>query len=185
MLTSRLLEGASSLLALTGVAALSHGRRWGWLVAALSSLGYVFFTWQLGLRGQMLLNGVYLVAQLAGWAGWGEGSFRRDRRAYAWLLAALPLGILMQTQMQPLDGWLTAVSLCAQGMTTMRYAEVWRCWLLIDLVSAYLYASRGAWFTCVLYGVFALVAESAHRHWARLAAGAERMTEKEPPYASQ
>jgi nicotinamide mononucleotide transporter len=160
------LELLCSLSALVGLAALSHGRRWGWLLAAVSSLGYCVFNWLIALHGQALLSAVYLVTQVHGWAHWGATSrFQNRPRAFFWLLPAVPLTYFLRRYMQGLDAAITAFSLMAQLMTTAQIAQVWRVWLVIDLAAAVLYAQIGAWTTCGLYVIFAAVAESAHRQW--------------------
>jgi nicotinamide riboside transporter PnuC len=170
---------------LLGLLALSQGRRWGWLVATAASLGYVEFCWHQGLAGQALLNLVYALTQLWGWRD--QPTFRSHRGAYAWLLPALPLGWLLQSWLTPVDAWLTALALAAQGMTSAKMREVWRCWVVIDLATATLYVSHQAWATAALYCVLAVVAEGAHRTWIqdRSEEGGQACTEKGSPYARQ
>ena len=154
-----------SMSSLIGLLALSQGRRWGWLLATLSSLGYVSFCWQRGLPGQALLNLVYAATQIWGWRD--QPRFHSQARAYRWLGLALPLGLVLQAYLTPADAWLTALALCAQLMTCLKISEVWRYWVVIDLATAALYADAQAWATALLYLVLAGVAEAAHRTWSK------------------
>lgn len=173
-----LVEAISCAAALLGVAALSHGRRPGWLLASLGSLGYVYWNWKLNLPGQATLNLVYLVTQLWGWLHWGkQPTFRSSPTAHRWLLTIFPLALTLQIFWNAADAWLTAAGLVVQSLTAGGIQQVWRYWVVIDLASAALYGYHQAWLTAGLYLIFAGIAESAHRHWvnqAKSPAGPDR-----------
>ena len=157
------MEVALALFSLVGLGALSQGRRWGWIVATLASLGYVGFCWSLQLPGQAFLNLIYAVTQ--GWGWQAEPVFRSQPRALRYLWLAPALGLALMNWLTPADAWLTATALIAQGLTAQKVSQVWRVWLLIDVASAILYAQQQAYPTALLYLVLAGVAEAAHRTW--------------------
>ena len=157
------MEVRLALFSLLGLAALSQGRRWGWLVATLGSLGYVGFFWNLHLPGQAFLSLVYAVTQAWGWQA--DPIFRSQPRALRYLLLIPALALPLTHWLTSADAWLTAAALVAQGLTAQKVSQVWRVWLLVDLASAALYAHQGAHFTAGLWVVFAGVAEAAHRTW--------------------
>ncbi|MBN9418051.1 hypothetical protein ABS71_04330 [bacterium SCN 62-11] len=157
------MEPALALISLLGLAALSQGRRWGWSLSTLASLGYVGFFWQIQLPGQAFLSLVYAVTQAWGWRA--DPVFRSQPRALWFLLAVPPLALVLQQGLTPMDAWLTAAALITQGLTAQKVSQVWRLWLVIDLASAAFYAQQGAYYTAALYGILAAVAESAHRTW--------------------
>jgi len=157
------MEIALALVSLLGLAALSQGRRWGWVVATVASLGYVWFCWQLKLPGQAFLNLVYALTQAWGWRD--EPRFHSHPRAWRWLLLTPLPALALQQILSPLDAWLTAAALITQALTAAKVREVWRIWFVIDLASSVLYAQQHAWPTALLYLVFAGVAEAAHRTW--------------------
>lgn len=159
------MEVALALFSLLGLAALSQGRRWGWLVATLGSLGYIGFFWRLQLPGQAFLNLIYAVTQAWGWQA--DPVFRSQPRALRYLLLIPALAVGLDRWLTPADAWLTAAALVAQGLTAQKVSQVWRIWLLVDLASAALYAQQQAYATALLYVVFAGVAEAAHRTWRR------------------
>lgn len=157
------MEVALALLSLLGLAALSQGRRWGWLIATLGSIGYIAFFWQLHLPGQAFLNLVYAVTQAWGWQA--DPVFRSQPRALRYLLVIPALALPLTYWLTPADAWLTAAALIAQGLTAQKVSQVWRVWVLVDLASAALYAQQEAYATAVLFVVFAGVAEAAHQTW--------------------
>jgi len=157
------MEIALALVSLLGLAALSQGRRWGWAVATLASLGYVWFCWQIKLPGQAFLNLVYAFTQVWGWQS--EPVFRSQPRAWRWLLLTPLLALALQQFLASGDAWLTAAALITQILTAAKVRQVWRFWVLIDLATSVLYAQQQYWATAVLYLVFAGVAEAAHRTW--------------------
>lgn len=159
------MEIALALSSLLGLAGLSQGRRWGWLLATLSSLGYVGFCWALNLPGQAFLMLVYALSQAWGWRD--NPVFRSQPWTWRyWALAPL-IALPLLRWLSPADAWLTGLALVAQALTTQKVSQVWRPWVLIDLASAGLYASRQAYATAVLYVLFAALAEAAHRTWCR------------------
>lgn len=157
------MEPALALLSLLGLVALSQGRRWGWALSVLTSLGYIGFFWRIHLPGQAFLSLVYAVTQAWGWRA--DPVFRSQPRALWWLLAVLPMALALQQWLTPVDAWLTAAALITQALTAQKVSQVWRLWLLVDLASAAFYAEQGAPYTAALYLVLAGVAESAHRTW--------------------
>ncbi len=177
------LEWLLCLTALLGVTALSRGRRWGWLLASLASLGYVGFCWHLDLKGQSLINLLYVLTQLWGWWHWQhQPAFRFSASTPRSLLLILPIGLLLAQVLQAWDAWLTAATLIVQVLTSRGVAQAWRYWVVLDLATAGLYVHKEAWATAMLYLVFAGVAESAHRYWRNPPedAGMRGRTEKEP-----
>lgn len=157
------MEVALALFSLFGLTALSQGRRWGWLVATLGSLGYVGFCWRLHLPGQAFLNLIYALTQAWGWQA--ESIFRSQPRALRYFIIVPGLALALQNWLAPADAWLTAAALIAQGLTAQKVSQVWRIWLVINLATATLYAQQHAYPTALLYLVFAGVAEAAHRTW--------------------
>ena len=156
------MEIALALVSLLGLGALSQGRRWGWALATLASLGYVWL-WHLKLPGQAFLNLIYALTQAWGWRQ--DPQFHSRPRAWRWLLLTPLLALALQQILTPGDAWLTAAALIAQALTAAKVREVWRIWLVIDLASALFFAQQQAWPTALLYLVFAAVAEAAHRTW--------------------
>lgn len=167
------MEIALALSSLLGLAALSQGRRWGWLLATLSSLGYVGFCWGLQLPGQAFLNLIYALTQAWGWRA--DPVFRSQPWSWRWWGLAPAIALPLAHWLSPADAALTGAALVAQGLTAQKVSQVWRCWVAIDLATCGLYASRQAWATAVLYVIFAGVAEAAHRTW--MAGGGVRETE--------
>lgn len=157
------MEWLLALASLLGLYALSHGKRWGWLLSTAGSLGYALFFWGKDLFGLAGLNLIYAATQLYGWRG--ESRFHSRPRALLWMLAALPLALGLQRYTGPADAWLTAPALLAQLLTAAKVGQVWRVWLVLDLASAGYFAAQGWWGTAGLYLVLAAVAESAHRAW--------------------
>lgn len=157
------MEVALALFSLVGLAALSQGRRWGWMLATLGSIGYAGFFWRINLPGQAFLSLVYAITQAWGWQA--DPIFRSQPRALRYLLLIPVLALPLTRWLSAADAWLTGAALIAQALTAQKVSQVWRVWLIVDLASAALYAQQQAYATAVLYLVFAGVAEAAHRTW--------------------
>ncbi|MBS2036637.1 nicotinamide mononucleotide transporter [bacterium] len=159
------MELALALTSLLGLAALSQGRRWGWLLATLSSLGYVDFFWRQALPGQAFLNLVYALSQA--WGARENPIFRSQPWTWRWWLLAPLIALPLLRWLTPGDACLTALALVAQALTAQKVSQVWRAWVLIDLASSAFYVQHHDYATAALYLILAGVAEAAHRTWCR------------------
>ena len=64
-----------------------------------------------------------------------------------------------------IDAFTTCYSLSATYMVTKKIIGNWLYWIVIDLVSIYLYAQRDYYLTAVQYGLFTLLAVYGYKVW--------------------
>lgn len=69
------------------------------------------------------------------------------------------------------DAGTTAASIVAMWMLSRKYVEQWLVWLVVDVVTVWLYAYKGISFTAGLYTLYSLLAVAGYLRWRRLAAG--------------
>ena len=84
-------------------------------------------------------------------------------------IATLLLGYLFARytdQANPyVDAFTTSFSLAATFMVTRKILENWIYWILIDIVSIYLYAERGLQLTAMLFLIFTILAIVGYFSW--------------------
>lgn len=158
-----------------------------WPLAIAASLLYGLLFLSSKLYGEAGLQ-LFFVA-IAGW-GWWQWRFgtqdggaplavralsrsRLGGLALLTLLAWPALGLLLDhatdSDVPYFDAFPTAVSVAAQWLLGRKYIENWPTWVLVNVVSVGLFASKGLWLTAVLYALFAGLALIGWRAWARLA----------------
>ena len=63
------------------------------------------------------------------------------------------------------DALPTALSLVGQVLLGRKFIENWLVWLVVNVISVALFAYKGLWLTCLLYGLFALMSVWGWRAW--------------------
>ena len=125
--------------------------------------GWGWWQWRFGTQG----GGVPLVVRALG---------RRQLGALtalallAWPLLGLLLDHAKDSDVPYFDAFPTALSVAGQWLLGRKYIENWPTWVLVNVVSVGLFASKGLWLTALLYALFALLALAGWRAWARLGA---------------
>ena len=147
---------------------------------------YAWVFWNARLYSDALLQGVFLAAQLYGWANWSRAVARqgdvqvgrlsgpaRARWVIATVAAALGWGTLMarltDAAVPYLDAAVAMASIAAQLLMAQRRVENWWAWVLVNLMSLALYASRGLWWTFGLYTMLLGIALWGLAQWQRAA----------------
>ena len=74
----------------------------------------------------------------------------------------------------------------AQFLLTWKFFENWTLWIVVDVVSIFVYAYKGLWPTTALYAAFLVVCVQGYREWrATLAAAGNSVSQpvSNPPMA--
>ena len=66
------------------------------------------------------------------------------------------------------DAFTNALSFVALWALARKYAEQWLLWIIVDLVSCYLYIVKGIPFKAFLYGLYVVIAILGYRKWLRM-----------------
>lgn len=162
-----------------------------WVVGFLTSLVYVFVFLFAKIYADMGLQAYYVGISVYGfyqWT-WGKGeispkenSAPSGRILYAHLSIPLLAGIiatlallfaflwyiLHQFTDSPIpagDAFTTAVGIVATWMLARRIIEHWIFWVIVNLVSVYLYYLRGLYPTMLLYCCYAILSVAGYYNW--------------------
>ena len=165
-----------------------------WLVGVLTSVAAMWVFFRQGLYASFALNTYYLVTSFIGLWQWSrdkkklvsEGDRIHLNRLTAktvavsavvmvlgtfglvelmqWLNSA---GILQENPMSYLDSAATILSAIATWWLVRSYIQQWWLWIVADLMSTILCASRGMWWMTALYAAYTLSAVYGWAHWHR------------------
>ncbi|MDG1332934.1 MAG: nicotinamide riboside transporter PnuC [Crocinitomicaceae bacterium] len=165
-----------------------------WFFAAVSSGIYVYLCIDGQLYIESVLQVFYVVMAIVGWFSWRNNSGIESQELDAslgidaskeeiktWPISyhlynlaisggiAFILGVCFDTltdQANPYaDAFTTVFSLAATFMVVRKVLENWIYWIVIDLVSIFLYHHRGYSLSAVLYFVFTLLAIAGLIAW--------------------
>lgn len=174
------LEWIAVLTSLTYVILIARKSSVGWFFAALSSGVYVYICFVSQLYLETMLQIFYV-----GMACWGLISWNRSRNRadfitrwrlsfHVWIvlistMLTMLLGYLFDSctnQSLPyLDAFTTVFSIGATFMVVRRVLENWFYWVIIDIVSVYLYYYKELNMTALMYCAYAVIAILGYYKW--------------------
>ncbi|MGB1104759.1 MAG: nicotinamide riboside transporter PnuC [Crocinitomicaceae bacterium] len=151
-----------------------------WLFAFIGSALFVYLCYIGELYIESILQLFYVAMAVVGWIYWKKSETDR-LEIKTWTLnqhginiiisgaVAALLGYLFSTytnQANPyVDAFTTCYSLLATFMVTKKVLGNWVYWIIIDIVSIYLYAQRDYHLTAVQYVIFTVIAVFGFMAW--------------------
>jgi nicotinamide mononucleotide transporter len=169
---------------LAAVAVLLQWRehRLAWWCILLSSILYIEVFARAQLFWDATLQTIFIALAIRGIASWGRA---RDRLSISTrpalfhrvaIGAALTVAFLLTygsvhfRGLSPLvafaDGFIFSFSVLAVALTERKVLECWIYWIVIDIVAALLYWTRGLELTAMLYAFYVPLAVFGYRSWA-------------------
>ena len=156
---------------------------WNWPIGIANNLVYGLIFFQARLYADMTIQIVFALISVYGWISWlrgntTSGGFPVTRTPLGLALVCLAIGVagtwawsLFLARINdsaPLLDALTAVmSLIAQYLMTRKFLENWTIWIVVDIISVGLYASRHLYLTAVLYAIYIAMCVVGAIEWKR------------------
>jgi nicotinamide mononucleotide transporter len=185
-----MLEIIAVVVSFLGIWLTAKRRMLCWPVNLLACALYFRIFLDVRLYSDMVLQGLFGIAILYGWAVWARGKEASGEivvrplppvTAGAGLAAgaagALAIGWLTSVYTDAalpwMDAALSSFSLVAQYWTARRHAASWLLWILVDTLYVGMFAFKGLWLTAGLYAAMTILAVLGYRGWRRAQEGAE------------
>lgn len=163
-----LLEVAASLLVLVNVWLVARRSMWNYAFGFAGTFLYIFVYFHAKLYSDTLLQVFFAVAQLYGWQQWHRSEEKsgevvverltwpmRVTVGIAILVATFCWGALVHRYTDAVLPWWDAgvamASIAAQILMSVRRIENWWLWLVANVMTVGLCASRHLWPTAALY----------------------------------
>jgi len=183
------LELIAMLLSLAYVILAAKGSLWCWPAAFISTALYTYIFYDVLLLMDSALNAYYLLMAVYGYWQWSKHTSstvnkRAELTVVSWGLSwhvksclaltivALALGYVMANYTPAdfpyLDTFTTVYAVFATYLVTQKVLENWLYWIVIDIVSIYLYIEKGLVPTTVLFIIFVIVACYGYVKWLKL-----------------
>ncbi|QSX32261.1 nicotinamide mononucleotide transporter [Shewanella avicenniae] len=175
-------EGVAVLLALAYLLLAMKANAWCWGAALASTAIYTVLFWKVSLLMESVLNVYYMAMAVYGYWMWRRGGEDQQGLAvctwplakHLWVIgltsvASLLVGYVMANYTQASFPYLDAATTCFAVLTTYLVAqkvlENWLYWVVIDLVSIYLYFSKGLMLTSLLSALYVGMAIGGYLLW--------------------
>jgi nicotinamide mononucleotide transporter len=155
-----------------------------WPTGLATSLLYIVVFFNSRFYADMGLQFYYVFISIYGWYLWMRGNpadhataitvSRTGRKsAILFAIASLILFVLIayillnhtDSPVPYMDAATTALSIVATYMLARKIIEHWLIWIVVDLVSAGLYAYKGLWPTTILFLVYTVMAFIGYNQW--------------------
>jgi len=183
------LELIAMLLSLAYVILAAKGSLWCWPAAFISTALYTVIFYDVLLLMDSALNAYYLVMAIYGYWQWSKSNDKSQASSAelsieSWSLSwhvkvctslaflAVCLGYFMDNYTAAdfpyLDTFTTVFAVFATFLVAKKVLENWLYWIIIDLVSIYLYIEKGLIPTTVLFVIFVIVACYGYAKWLKL-----------------
>lgn len=163
------LSGAAFSLLATYLYVNVDQRAWFVSVIAIAINAYLYF--QIGIYGDMTLEGIYFISILYGWYTWMYGGKNHQKKMvthiqmkHAVVLAgiacvsipslALFLKVQLHSQVPWLDAITTVISLLAQWLLCRKIIETWCLWFIVDALYVGLYFYKGIPFHGAIFFIY-------------------------------
>lgn len=146
-------------------------QRLGWVAGGVSSSILALLAARAHLPMQAVLQFSYVLAAIYGWLKWSPESIGQRVSMWHWrghalaCAAALGLSLLLARMLQQegfsawpfLDSLVACLGLLATWMVARVYLENWLYWILIDVLSLYLYAVQGLVVAAFLFAIYLVI----------------------------
>jgi nicotinamide mononucleotide transporter len=178
------LEAAAVVLAILYLLLAIRQNIWCWLCAGISTAIYVYLFIDARLYMESALNVFYFGMAIYGWSVWYFGRsdghelpvsvWRLTWHAYAIaaiFAASLVSGYLLNRYTDAafpyLDSLTTWAAIWATFLVARKVLENWWYWLVIDIVSMFIYWSRDLQLTSMLFAVYVVMIPFGLVSWTR------------------
>ena len=183
------LDILTTLLGLTYIVLEYRASIFLWLVGIVMPLLDIWLYFSHGLYGDAAMAVYYTGAALDGYAVWRFGRkhgqqqgqalpiTRMRRRLYlpatvfffvAWGVTYWVLRSFTNSTVPLLDAFTNALSFVGLWALARKYIEQWAFWLVVDVISCYLYIVKGIPFKAGLYGLYVVIAVAGYYKWKQM-----------------
>jgi nicotinamide mononucleotide transporter len=180
---SSVIELIAVILAISYLLLAVKQQIWCWPAAFVSSLIYLYVFFEVQLYMESMLQVYYAGMAIYGWRQWQKKHNDQAKPIRTWpirqhlisltlILAGTFIAgqLMVQTdaRLPYIDAFTTVASILTTYMVTQKILENWIYWLVIDLVSIFLYLDRALYFTALLFCVYIIIIGFGWVQWLAL-----------------
>ncbi len=158
---------------------------WCWSFGIVNVLLFAWIFFQSAIYGQMILQFFFLALILYGWYEWAYGgddnkNILVSKITKKQILYSIPVTFLLIVLLDKsillisekgkftiLDSIITGLSFTAQFLLAKKVLENWLVWIIIDILSIYLFIQTGLYKIGFFYFILLILAASGYITWKR------------------
>ena len=177
-LSSTIIESLAVIFSLLYVILAAKENIWCWSAALVSVSLYIFICFQAQLFAETGLQIFYFLMAIYGYFMWSKSGNEVVKQwsekshlliIFVGAIFAFLIGFYFTeytSSKKPIvDSFTTVFSIIATYMVVKKVLGNWLYWIVIDLVSVYLYSSRDLHLTSLLFFVYSIVAIFGYFNW--------------------
>jgi nicotinamide mononucleotide transporter len=177
------LEVAAVITAILYLVLAVRENKWCWFFGFITTAIYVYLFYHVSLLSESLLNFYYLIMAVYGWIQWNKkdpvtqvkitrfGYATHIKIGLACVVLTPTIGYFMQklgASFPYIDAFVAILAVAATLMTTKKIFENWHYWLIVDVISIYLFWQKEMYLTALLFVVYIVLIFVGIRHWKQL-----------------
>lgn len=154
-----------------------------WFFAIISTSLYIYICYFEKLYAETILQFFYLIMAFYGLKTWNkEKSLKINDWKISTHLIIFIIGSILtfisgftlshftDSSLPTIDSFTTIFSMIATYMVVKRVLSNWLYWIIIDLVSIYIYDYKGLYLTALLFIIYAIIAVFGYFNWLKISA---------------
>ena len=160
----------------------ANGNIWCWLAAIISVSLYVYICYNAKLYAETILQVFYLLMAFWGYFSWKSMNTKNTIQEITLsshilficfgvvftFISGYLFSIYSDAKMPLVDSFTTIFSLIATYMVVKRILSTWLYFIVIDIVSIYLYYSRDLYFSSILFIINSIIAVIGYYNWTKI-----------------
>ena len=160
----------------------ANGNTWCWLAAIISVSLYVYICYNAKLYAETILQVFYLLMAFWGYFSWKSMNTKNTIQEITLsshilficfgvvftFISGYLFSIYSDAKMPLVDSFTTIFSLIATYMVVKRILSTWLYFIVIDIVSIYLYYSRDLYFSSILFIIYSIIAVIGYYNWTKI-----------------
>jgi nicotinamide mononucleotide transporter len=177
------LEVAAVITAILYLVLAVRENKWCWFFGFITTAIYVYLFYHVSLLSESLLNFYYLIMAVYGWIQWNKKGqltqvkiTRLPNSTHIKILLASAvltpvIGYFMQklgASFPYIDAFVAILAVTATLMTTKKIFENWHYWLVVDVISIYLFWQKQMYLTALLFVVYIVLIFVGIKRWKKL-----------------
>jgi nicotinamide mononucleotide transporter len=174
------LELFGTLFSFVAIVLASRNKIWNWPIGIIGQFFFFILFLKNHLFGQVVLQVFFTVVSIYGWTYWGKDIGKKikilSKKTFTLfgvlIITLCLLGGYVLSFFQPeyalLDASVTIMSIFAVIFLSKKYLNGWYLWILLDILSVWLFYSKGIYILAIEYVVITCVATYGLIHWLKL-----------------
>ncbi|MDG1950225.1 MAG: nicotinamide riboside transporter PnuC [bacterium] len=193
------LETIGTLFGLASVWLAAKANRHTWTTGIISVSAFFYLFYQVSLYSDMFLQGFFFITSIFGWFMWKKNrkdvpiTIIKPKHRLFFVMVIIITSMMLAKQIQTIhvyysnwfpepaafpiaDAFTTVLSVVATFFLMKKKVEAWILWIIVDIVSIWIYFQKGIWLVGFEYCIFLFMATYGGYRWLKILQNDKRNT---------